>query len=187
MKIYTKTGDQGETSLYGGQRVDKDHLRIDTFGTVDELNATLGMVRAQLAELPEEFAPIDEVLGHAQNHLFDLGAELATPNAAQKGTQLLNPAAISKIEAAIDFWDPQLPPLMQFILPGGTEVAARLHVSRCICRRAERVLVTLMRAEPVRTEVGVYLNRLGDLLFVLARAANHLAGVADVAWKKSDV
>ncbi|MCO6045707.1 cob(I)yrinic acid a,c-diamide adenosyltransferase [Aeoliella sp. ICT_H6.2] len=185
MKIYTKTGDQGETSLYGGQRVGKDHLRIDTFGTVDELNATLGMARAEVARLPEAFAPIGQVLGHAQNHLFDLGAELATPEAAKKGTELLGPAATATLESAIDHWDSQLPPLTQFILPGGSELAARLHVSRCVCRRAERVLVTLMRAETLRPEPAVYLNRLGDLLFVLARAANHLSKVPDVAWKKS--
>lgn len=186
MKIYTKTGDQGETSLYGGGRVAKDHLRIDTFGTVDELNATLGMVRSELARLPEAYAEIDELLSRVQNHLFDLGSELATPDAAQKGAQLLNSAAVSILESAIDHWDGKLPPLKQFILPAGTELAARLHVARGVCRRGERALVTLAREETVRPEVGIYLNRLSDLLFVLARAGNHLAGVADVAWRKAD-
>lgn len=185
MKIYTKTGDQGQTSLYGGGRVDKDHLRIETFGTIDELNADLGVVRAELSRLGEPYQPIDELLSHVQNQLFDLGAELASPTAAAKGTELLATAAIVALEQAIDRWEAQLPPLKQFVLPGGTEAAARLHVARCVCRRSERALVTLMRSESVRPEVVVYLNRLSDLLFVLARAANHLVGAPDVPWKKS--
>jgi cob(I)alamin adenosyltransferase len=187
MKIYTKTGDEGQTSLYGGGRVEKDHLRIETFGTVDELNADLGMVRAELSRLGDKFHAIDELLDHVQNQLFDLGAELATPNAEAKGTQLLATAAITALENAIDYWESELTPLQQFVLPGGTEAAARLHVARCVCRRSERVLVTLMRTETVRPEVVVYLNRLSDLLFVLARAANHLAGAPDVPWTKSTI
>lgn len=185
MKIYTKTGDQGKTSLYGGQRVEKDHLRIETCGSVDELNADIGMVRAGLAGQADDFAAIDEILAHVQNQLFDLGAELATPNPAERGTQLLLAEAVEGLEKGIDFWQGKLQPLGQFILPGGTEAAARLHVARCVCRRSERALVALMREAEVRPEVVVYLNRLGDLLFVLGRAANHLAGAEDVPWTKS--
>ena len=185
MKIYTKSGDQGKTSLYGGQRVDKDHLRIETCGSVDELNADIGLVRAGLARQAGDYAEIDELLQHVQNQLFDLGAELATPDAAERGTQLLLAEAVEALETAIDHWQTQLEPLKQFILPGGTEAAARLHVARCVCRRSERALVSLMREAEVRPEVIIYLNRLGDLLFVLGRAANHLAGTGDVPWTKS--
>lgn len=185
MKIYTKTGDQGKTSLYGGQRVDKDHLRIATFGDVDELNAQLGVVRAEIAGQSGGLAEIDELLGQVQNHLFDLGAELATPEPAAKGTQLLGEKAIAGLETAIDRWEDQLSPLKQFILPGGAKPAAQLHVARCVCRRSERTLVTLLREAPVRPAVVVYLNRLSDLLFVLARAVNHLSQIDDVPWRKS--
>jgi cob(I)alamin adenosyltransferase len=185
MKIYTKTGDEGQTSLYGGQRVAKDHLRIATFGTVDELNADLGVARAQLAMAATDYAEIDDLLGIVQNQLFDLGAELATPDRSKQGTELLGRAAINVLERAIDRWQSELPPLKQFVLPGGTASAARLHVARCVCRRSERSLVALMREASVRPEVMVYLNRLGDLLFVLARVANHLAGQPDVPWQKN--
>lgn len=195
MKIYTKTGDQGQTSLYGGQRVDKDHLRIQSFGDVDELNAELGVVRAGLTQMTEAangFAEINELLGDIQNRLFDLGAELATPNPGKQGTQLLGESHVTQLEQAIDRWEAELEPLKQFVLPGGTLVAAQLHVARCVCRRAERLVVGLTREQLVasggtlRPEVVVYLNRLSDLLFVLARAANHLAGQADVPWSKAN-
>ncbi len=187
MKIYTKTGDQGETSLYGGQRVGKDHLRIQTFGSVDELNAVLGVARAQLAMAATDYSEFDQLLGSVQNHLFDLGAELATPESQAKGTQLLGSPASEMLERSIDRWESELPPLKQFVLPGGTAAAAQLHVARCVCRRSERLLVTLTRETAVRPELLVYLNRLGDLLFVLARAANHLAGHPDVPWQKNCV
>ncbi len=185
MKIYTKTGDQGQTSLYGGERVDKDHLRIETFGTIDELNAELGVARACLASAATDYAEIDQLLGTIQNHLFDLGAELATSEPQAKGTQLLGEEAIQQLEQAIDRFDGSLPTLTQFVLPGGTASAAQLHVARCVCRRSERSLARLIREATVRGVVMVYLNRLGDLLFVLARAANHLAGQPDVPWQKS--
>lgn len=187
MKIYTKTGDEGKTALYGGQRVDKDHLRIATFGNVDELNAELGVARAELVRSDERYLEIDQLLGRVQNQLFDLGAELATPEPAAHGTQLLGNPAIAALEQAIDRWEDELPPLKQFILPGGTPAAAQLHVARCVCRRSERSLVSLMREATIRPEVMVYLNRLGDLLFVLARAANHLAAQPDVPWTKGNV
>lgn len=184
MKIYTKTGDQGKTSLYGGQRVDKDHLRIATFGDVDELNAQLGVVRSEIAGQSAGLAEIDDLLGNVQNQLFDLGAELATPEPTAKGTQLLCAADVTALEQAIDRWEAKLPSLKQFILPGGSKAAANLHVARCICRRSERALVALIRETTVRPELMVYLNRLSDLLFVLARSANHLANIDDVPWRK---
>lgn len=195
MKIYTKTGDQGKTSLYGGERVDKDHLRIQAFGDVDELNAELGVVRSSLALATDRNGGFDEIgdlLGEVQNRLFDLGAELATPDSASKGTQLLGDAHVTRLEQAIDRWEAELNPLRQFILPGGSLVAAQLHVARCVCRRAERLVVGLARElatsppAAIRPQVIVYLNRLSDLLFVLARAANHLTGNADVPWQKAD-
>lgn len=185
MKIYTKTGDQGSTSLFGGERVEKDHQRLQTVGEVDELNAELGAARSALDAAAESTDEIDRLLAQIQNQLFDLGAELATPQPADQGTQLLGEAEVAALEAAIDRWDALLPPLKQFVLPGGTVAAARLHVARCVCRRAERSLVTLGRNEAVRPEITVYLNRLGDLLFVLARTANHLAGRGDVPWQKT--
>ncbi len=184
MKIYTKTGDSGTTSLFGGQRVDKDHLRLEAFGNVDELNASLGVARSVMETAAADYSEIDQVLSAAQNQLFDLGAELATPEAGVERTTLLNTTAIEALELAIDKWDTELPPLKEFILPGGTHAAASLHAARCVCRRCERSLVTLMRDVVLRPELGVYLNRLGDLLFVLARAANHLEGHAEVPWQK---
>ena len=182
MKIYTKTGDSGETGLFGGPRVRKDAPRIEAYGTVDELNATLGLARAE--SLPSE---IDALLNRVQNELFDLGAELATPDAEKRGLRSLGAPQIAALEQAIDQAENQLAPLRQFILPGGNRGAAFLHVARTVCRRAERRLVTLaaVPGERLAAEPIVYLNRLGDLLFVLARLTNHAAGVADVPWKKS--
>jgi cob(I)alamin adenosyltransferase len=181
MKIYTKTGDSGETGLYGGPRVRKDSPRIEAYGTVDELNALLGLVRAE--ELPNEF---DALLARIQSELFDVGAELATPDPERHGTALVGAARIAALESAIDRFEATLAPLKQFILPGGTRAAASLHVARTVCRRAERHVVTLSHApsETVSADLIIYLNRLSDLLFVLARAANAAAGQADVPWEK---
>src|SRR4051812_12281799 len=174
MKIYTKTGDDGETGLFGGPRVGKDHPRIEAYGTVDELNAVLGLVRT--ASPPAE---IDSLLARVQNELFDLGAELATPDPKSRGTNLIDSERIQALEAAIDQFEIGLEPLKTFILPGGTSAAAWLHLARTVCRRAERLVVALSRDshENVSNATVIYLNRLSDLLFVLARAANHLAGV----------
>jgi cob(I)alamin adenosyltransferase len=182
LKIYTKTGDSGETGLFGGPRVRKDSPRIEAYGTVDELNAMLGVARA------EPLAPdIDHLLARVQSELFEVGAELATPDPQRHGTSLVGPRQISALEAAIDHFEATLAPLKQFILPGGTRGAAALHVARTVCRRAERRLVALVHApnETISNDIVVYLNRLGDLLFVLARTANAASGQADVPWKKS--
>jgi cob(I)alamin adenosyltransferase len=181
MKIYTKTGDDGTTGLFGGPRVAKDAPRIEAYGTVDELNAVLGLVRTEL--LP---TAIDALIERVQNELFDLGAELATPDPAAKGTVGIGAEQIARLETAIDEHDLRLSPLKQFILPGGSRGAAALHLARCVCRRAERRLVSLaaVSAERISPHLVVYLNRLSDLLFVLARAVNAAAGVEDVPWKR---
>ena len=181
MKIYTKTGDAGETGLFGGPRVAKDAPRIEAYGTVDELNSVLGLARTE--SLPSS---IDALLRAIQNELFALGAELATPNPSAHGTSLIGPPQIAALEAAIDRFEADLAPLAQFILPGGIKAAAVLHLARTVCRRAERRLVSFVREaeEPVSGELVIYLNRLSDLLFVLARSANRTAGVADVPWQK---
>ncbi len=185
MKIYTKTGDDGQTGLFGGGRVAKDDTRIEAYGTVDELNAAVGVVRS--SRLP---ADIDAVLVAIQNDLFVAGAELATPaeslNKLDKRSDRLGQRHIERLEAAIDRFEERLAPLTQFILPGGDSAAAALHFARTVCRRAERRVVSLQRdqADAVSDNVLVYLNRLGDLLFVLARAAGAAAGVNEVAWQK---
>jgi cob(I)alamin adenosyltransferase len=182
MKIYTKTGDDGTTGLYGGERVGKDHPRIATCGAVDELNAVLG--GALCLTLEPDSATI---LAKVQHDLFALGAELATPRhhadkLTARSTGLSNDD-IAALERVIDQKEALLPPLKQFILPGGSEAAARLHWARAVCRRAERALVALHRDQPVRQEILIYVNRLSDLLFVLARFANHHLGRDDVPWQ----
>jgi cob(I)alamin adenosyltransferase len=181
MKIYTKTGDQGDTGLFGGPRVAKDDPRIASYGTVDELNSVLGVVRA--VGVPEQ---MDSLLERIQNELFSLGAQLATPDPTAHQTVLIGAAQIAALEEAIDRYEGILPALRQFILPGGCPAAAYLHLARTVCRRAERGLVTLMRqsSQPLSGDLLVYLNRLSDLLFVLARTANHEAGQSDVPWQK---
>jgi cob(I)alamin adenosyltransferase len=181
MKIYTKTGDGGETGLFGGGRVSKDHARVAAYGDVDELNAAVGVARA--AD-PEAFA--DEVLEQIQRDLFAVGAELAAPEPAQLAKTLaghpIGEPDVTRIERAIDAHDDVLPPLREFILPGGTAKAASLHLARTVCRRAERAVVALGRVAAVSPVVLQYLNRLSDLLFVLARAANARSGRPDVRW-----
>jgi cob(I)alamin adenosyltransferase len=184
MKIYTKTGDTGETGLFGGPRVAKDDLRIEAYGTVDELNAVLGLVRCD--KLPPD---VDDLLARIQNELFDVGAELATPQPEVKGIARAEAEHIAALEQAIDHYQAGLAPLKTFILPGGSKAAAWLHLARTVCRRAERRLVTLARekantAEAVSPTLVVYLNRLSDLLFVLARSVNAEAKVPDVVWRK---
>jgi cob(I)alamin adenosyltransferase len=180
MKIYTKTGDTGDTGLFGGPRVRKDAPRIEAYGTVDELNAVLGMARADALT-----SDVDLLLARVQNELFDLGAELATPDPQAHQMVTLGATHITALEAAIDRHEAGLAPLKQFILPGGSQGAALLHLARTVCRRAERRVITLSASEPVAPTLVVYLNRLSDLLFVLARSVNQSAGRGDVPWQKS--
>ena len=180
MKIYTKTGDQGDTGLFGGGRVSKNAPRIWAYGTVDQLNALLGVARAA--------GPADEIdvsLGLIQHDLFQLGAELATPEPASHGISQIGDEQIARLEGEIDRYEATLPPLKQFILPAGTPAAAQLHYARTVCREAERYVVALCgdEAEQVSIQTVVYLNRLSDLLFVLARAANLSAGRAETPWE----
>jgi cob(I)alamin adenosyltransferase len=178
MKIYTKTGDAGDTSLFGGKRVPKSDLRIDAYGTVDELNAQLGVVRAL-----KPHAEVDELLFQVQNQLFVLGADLAAPsNSASLNYQRIQQGEIRFLEGTIDRLDGQLEPLKSFILPGGSLVSAQLHVARTVCRRAERLVDALGRKEEIGRFPLIYLNRLNDFLFVAARYANKLAGVEETKW-----
>jgi cob(I)alamin adenosyltransferase len=182
-KIYTRTGDGGETSLFGGGRVAKSDTRIEAMGTVDEANAAVGVVRAELARGGVAPVGLDSLLARIQHGLFDLGAEIATPQPASHGTDLILDDDVTELEAAIDRWEAELEPLRTFVLPGGSAAAAQLHLARCMCRRAERRLVQLAAVEPVRGEVLRYVNRLSDLLFVLARAANKANHAPDVPWE----
>jgi cob(I)alamin adenosyltransferase len=181
VKIYTKTGDDGETALVGGSRCSKADLRIEAYGTVDELNAVLGLVRSC-----QPAAKIDAVLGQIQHQLFVIGAELATPDGSVREMAPTGEAQIERLETAIDDFEQQLPPLHQFILPGGDSVAAHLHLARTVSRRAERCLVRLAEQQQIvlPKAVLIYLNRLGDLLFVMAREANRSAGCEDVPWDR---
>lgn len=181
MKIYTKTGDHGETGLFGGPRVAKDAPRIEAYGTMDELNAVLGAVRA--FGLAAEF---DAPLARVQHQLFNLGAGLASPDATKSNLPGVSDEDVLALEREIDAWETTLPPLRQFILPGGALAAAQLHVARTVCRRAERRVVTLaaQAGEQVDPRAIIYLNRLSDWLFVLAREVNQRAGIPDTPWQK---
>lgn len=179
MKIYTKTGDEGFTSLYGGKRVTKNHARIEAYGTIDELNSFIGLLKDQdIAQIHKDF------LLTIQAELFSVGAIMATPNDNQKrlNIQKVKPESISSLELAIDRMDEQLPQMTHFILPGGHPVVSYCHVSRSVCRRAERLAYELNHFEPLVKEVLQYLNRLSDYLFVLARKLTLELGVNEVKW-----
>jgi cob(I)alamin adenosyltransferase len=181
MKIYTRSGDEGNTGLFGGGRVLKDDPRVEAYGDVDELNAVIGAARAV-----EVMPRIDEVLVTIQRDLFSIGALLATPD-RDKMEQHLTKARIDddrirQLEHAIDECDRELEPLKSFIVPGGSEKAAALHVARTVCRRAERRVIHLQRDVEIPPLVVIYLNRLSDVLFTLARLANHRAGAGEVTW-----
>ena len=180
MKIYTKTGDAGETGLFGGARVSKASLRVEAYGEVDELNSAIGWARVSSSD-----GDLDQLLNQIQNDLFEVGAELgSTAERKQKSAMpLIDEAQVLALETAIDRYEEGPPPLTSFVLPGGSEQAARFHLARCICRRAERSIVALAADDSVRGEVLRYINRLSDLLFTLARHTNHVAGVADIPWK----
>ncbi len=178
MKIYTKTGDKGLTSLFGGARVSKDTDRIEAYGSVDELNSQLGIVRS-LKPPPE----IDRTLQRVQNDLFTLGADLATPETKTKKKVLrISSSHVEQLERDIDILESSLPPLEHFILPGGTRTSAELHVARTICRRAERSIVRLSRKSEIRITPVVYMNRLSDFLFVAARSVNRSEGGEEAVW-----
>jgi len=181
MKIYTKTGDAGETGLFAGGRVRKDDVRIEAYGTVDELNAALGVARAE--RLPPQ---IDQTLEQVQRDLFSVGAELATPEPEKHGMALLGETQVKALEKAIDLLEAGLPPLKHFILPAGSLGGALLHLARGVCRRAERRVVTLaiVPETAIRSEIVRYLNRLGDYLFVAARYANQEAKAVELKWEK---
>jgi cob(I)alamin adenosyltransferase len=181
VKIYTKTGDRGETALFGGGRVPKDHPRVCAYGDVDELNSSIG---AAMACAPVEFeAPLLESI---QRDLFAIGGRLASPEPEKVARALIKAAIaderVAALESAIDRADTEIAPLKAFVLPSGTPKAAAFHQARTVCRRAERSVVTLDHAEGVPPVILTYLNRLSDLLFTLARLANHRAGVADRTW-----
>jgi cob(I)alamin adenosyltransferase len=182
MKIYTRTGDSGETGLFGGGRVGKDDARVEAYGAVDELNAVLGWIRSQGAN-----EAIADRLGILQADLFVLGSHLASPPAPpgrrRPGLPPLPETRVGEMERWIDEAEAELEPLRSFVLPAGEPSATALHLARTVCRRAERRVVALARSQAVEPGIVVYLNRLSDLLFMLARLANHRAGVPDVPWQ----
>jgi cob(I)alamin adenosyltransferase len=218
MKLYTRTGDDGTTGLFGGERVAKDHPRISACGDIDELNAALGLVASELQRMSDEesgkprltsrttppeqsqawsarktrggpdsdsFLDLAQhVLTHLQSRLFDIGADLATPAGSKHATKVMRITNehVAEAERSIDQIDAGNAPMKHFVLPGGTELASRLHLARTICRRAERSLVQLQRAEPITPAAMIYINRVSDLLFAMARRANSDAGVPDVPW-----
>lgn len=180
MKIYTRTGDDGSTGLFGGGRVSKNDPCVELFGAIDELNAAVGLACVEVEKAAPELAPL---LRRVQSELFTIGSQLsAAPGANRDALPDLDESASSRFETEIDGWDKSLPPLRNFILPGGSESAARLHMARTICRRAERMLVGFAATHDVASSYIVYLNRLSDWLFTMARQANHRAGVQDVPW-----
>ena len=175
-KIYTRTGDKGTTGLGDGSRVDKDNLRVETFGTIDELNSVVGLVLASDFD-----GPVRDCLTRTQHELFDLGGELCMP-----GHTLIPESYVAQLEADLDRFNEALPPLKDFILPGGSEPAARCHLARTVCRRAERLMVALAKLEDINEISLRYLNRLSDLLFVTARVLARADGNAEVLWVHGD-
>ncbi|MEJ5250539.1 MAG: cob(I)yrinic acid a,c-diamide adenosyltransferase [Chthonomonadetes bacterium] len=178
MRIYTRTGDNGTTGLLGGQRLSKDAPRVEAYGSVDELNAHIGLALTHL----HSHARLREMLQHVQNTLFVIGSELATPAGHKPPVEPVGDSQVQELERWIDELEETLPRLRHFILPGGSPAAAVLHVARTVCRRTERRVVGLFHTEPGNTHIITYLNRLSDLLFVMARAVNAAEGVEDVIW-----
>ena len=179
MKIYTKFGDSGETALFGGMRLGKDAPRIEAIGTVDELNAYIGYAQTLIDD-----ADLSELMTRIQNHLFSVGADLATPSTHAKAAEFrISEDFTTEMETAIDTLSEELPPLTNFILPGGCTAGAILHIARVVCRRSERRVVRLAREEDVNPEIIRSLNRLSDLLFVLARTVNYRANAPEPIWE----
>ena len=188
MRIYTKTGDQGETGLVGGERVPKDAFRVEAYGSVDELNAVIGVAITELNNRRDD--DLLTLFATVQGHLFEVGADLATPERPKRtepssAGHRITAEHAAYLESEIDRFDAKLLPLRAFILPGGSRAGASFHVARTVCRRAERAVVRLSRVEPVASEVLVYLNRLSDLLFVVARTVNAREGHPETQWKPS--
>lgn len=187
-RVYTRTGDDGQTGLVGGKRIDKDDLRIACYGDVDELNSIIGVVRSILAEPPHAGTPqaerIDAVLGFVQQELFDVGSELATPKEAEyEGMIRVAEDSVGRLEGWMDELSPDLPELKSFVLPGGGAAASMLHVARTVCRRAERAVTTLVRRGDAAPGTARYLNRLSDLLFVQSRWIAIQSGRSEVLWQ----
>jgi cob(I)alamin adenosyltransferase len=186
-RVYTRQGDQGETALAGGQRVPKDGLRIQAYGTVDELNAFLGAARCtvtELAPLEPRIALLAAILLRVEHELFNLGSILATlPEDVHPKQARVTDAEVAQLEKEMDLMNEALPPLRSFVLPGGSRLNAELHICRTVCRRAERACVTLSRSETVPPEVVRYLNRLSDALFVWSRWASHVTGTPETLWE----
>lgn len=180
MKIYTGFGDQGKTALFGGETVSKNHLRVEMYGTLDELNSLIGLLRNKNND-----ASVDNVLKNVQNELFTYGSEIATPDVAKREnfTDQISDKHINALENAIDRFSEELPSLKKFILPGGSEAASYAHQARTVCRRAERMLISLADQIEIRGQLIIYLNRLSDLFFVIARFENFLNNVEDVVWE----
>lgn len=181
MKIYTKTGDKGETSLFGGKKLPKDALRIEAYGTVDELNSFLG-----LAEVEVKDKSVKKIIRELQNQLFTVGSDLATPLEIKEKNFVIPRVTeefIINSEKTIDYYSSKTPELKNFILPGGTKGASLLHVARSVCRRAERRVVALIQQEQINRNIIIFLNRISDLLFVLARYENFSSGKKDINWK----
>ncbi|MDG4944906.1 cob(I)yrinic acid a,c-diamide adenosyltransferase [Weeksellaceae bacterium KMM 9713] len=187
MKIYTKTGDKGSTSLYGGVKVSKAHIRIDAYGTTDELNSNIGVIASHNSN-----KQVKEQLLKIQENIFVLGSELATPkeklylaNGKSRIGQMIQESDIETLESWIDEWEKQLDPLTHFILPGGGKASASAHLARTVCRRAERIVVALAENEEIRQELQKYLNRLSDYFFVLARVLAKMDNEPEVLWLPS--
>ncbi len=180
MKIYTGYGDEGKTALFGGETVQKNHLRVEMYGTLDELNSLIGLLRHKNKD-----NDVDDILKNVQNELFTYGSEIATPKAInlEKFTDHISEIHISALENAIDKLSEKVPPLKMFILPGGAEAACYAHQARTVCRRAERMLISLANEIEIRGQLIIYLNRLSDLFFVIARYQNVIIGVEDTVWE----
>lgn len=184
MKLYTKSGDDGTTGLFSGVRVVKDHQRIESYGTIDEFNASLGMCCSACEKHNSLHRRLLEIFSILQSRMFDIGADLATPEGTNNEAKIKRIASedVSEIEGWIDEIDAQNTPLKAFVMPGGTELASRIHLARTICRRAEREMIKLSHGEAVGNFLVVYVNRVSDLMFAMARLVNKNAGVQDVPW-----